>query len=148
MWGKTFKVRNSIDNRKMNKMIIQRNINEAIKITKDKDQKFIKEYVDQHFPEGCKNRECDNCPLYKKMFRGELCDALNYNIPRSFKIVKILYAASMISLMVLMVLYKDYLNMLANMAGATFLYLLLLKNFKDKGYWSLRKGSKNRSFDN
>lgn len=119
----------------------------AMEITKEKDQKFIKEYVDQHFPEGCKHLECDDCPLYEKMFRKELCDALNYKIPRSFKPVKILYVSSIIILLLYMVLYQDYLNMLFNMAGATFLYLLLLKNFKDKGFWSHRKGQKNIGFD-
>ena len=125
----------------MNKMITSRNINGAIKVTKDKDQKFIKEYIDQHFPEGCKDLQCKACPLYKEMFEGELCDALNDKIPRSFKIVKILYTLGMISFFVYMVLYKDYSSMLSNMVGATILYLLLRKTFSDKGYLS-RKGQK------
>lgn len=117
--------------------------------TEGKSIEYIEEYVKKNFPEGCKGVKCrtsffkDNrCILCDKMYKSDLCNALEKNIPRSFKNWPFYYAG-----IVALIIWKEesILSILLLSAWAAFLVLILYATCKKSGKCWGRKGEYNVS---
>ena len=112
--------------------------------TEGKSIEYIEEYVKKNFPEGCKGVKCkdsffkgNRCILCDEMYKSDLCNALEKNIPRSFKNWPFYYVA-----IVGLIIWKEesILSILYFSALTAFLGLLLYTTCKKSGKCWGRKG--------